>query len=82
MISEINQSALNIFNKFGYPTKKNENWKYTNLKKFQDQDFNTSLNFKISKPYGINLTNSINLTMINGKPIINKNDNYSLMLGT
>ena len=75
MISEINQSAINIFNKFGYPTKKNENWKYTNLKKFQNQNFNTSSNFEISKSCGINLTNSINLTMINGKPIINKNDN-------
>ena len=75
MINEINQSALNIFDKFGYPTKKNENWKYTNLKKFQNQNFNTSSNFTISNSYGMNLTNSINLTMINGKPIINENNN-------
>ena len=34
-INDINKGAASIFKSIGFPDKKNEFWKYTNLKKFQ-----------------------------------------------
>ena len=34
-IADINKQAQEKFNKVGYPSSKNEFWRYTSLKKFQ-----------------------------------------------
>jgi len=49
LISRINKEAETIFNSKGFPNHKNENWKYTSLKKFQRLNFS-----KASKSDSIN----------------------------
>jgi len=70
-ISNINQKALKVFNKHGFPHQKNEYWKHTNLKKFQSLKFLQSNNFKHSKD-DFNDFDSLDIpviTIINGKII-------------
>ena len=65
----INKNALDIFNNYGYPSKKNEDWKYTNLKKFKSLNFSKPKNFISSKKkynfddLGITTVNIINNTI-------------------
>ena len=73
----INKNALDIFNCYGYPNKNNEDWKYTNLKKFQSFNFSKPENFIQSKrkynfdDLGITTINIVNnKIMFDNKPNI------------
>ena len=73
----LNKNALDIFNCYGYPNKNNEDWKYTNLKKFQSFNFSKPENFVPSKrkynfdDLGITTINIINnKIMFDDKPNI------------
>ena len=50
-IDNINHDALNFFKSVGFPNKKNEFWKYTNLKKFQSINFSEPKFFELSSNY-------------------------------
>jgi len=68
-INNINQKALKFFNKNGFPHKKNEYWKHTNLKKFQSLKFSKSNSFDYPK---VDIDNFYSLdiptiTIVNGK---------------
>ena len=70
-INNINQEALKIFNKNGFPHQKNEFWKHTNLKKFQSLKFSKSDSFDYPK---VDIDNFYSLdipsiTIVNGKII-------------
>lgn len=81
-INQINNSADKIFESVGYPDKKNEFWKYTNLKKFK------SLNLIDPSNYNINLE-SISafkelyfptITIYNGKIVSLPKNEYCLLI--
>ncbi len=44
-VHDLRQEAIKSFEKLGYPTTKHEEWKYTNVSKLSDQ------NFQLGKPY-------------------------------
>ena len=80
-IADINKQAKEKFNKVGYPSSKNEFWRYTSLKKFKSLDF---INIE-NKENDIKHSFSFNLdipciTIYNGKIIsYPKNKNCSLL---
>ena len=70
-ISNINQEALEFFNKNGFPHQKNEFWRHTNLKKFQSLKFSKSNSFDYPKAdidnfYSLDIPT---ITIVNGKII-------------
>ncbi len=70
-ITDINNRASKVFKSVGFPNKKNEFWKYTNLKKFQSINFDECKNFDESSKVSNELDElSIpTITILNGKVI-------------
>ena len=68
-ISNINEKALKIFNKNGFPNQKNEYWKHTNLKRFQSIKFSKPNNFDYSKNHfnHFDFLDIPTITIVNGK---------------
>jgi len=73
MLSKIRNKAKSIYSELGYPSTKNEMWKYTNVNSFNDyifKDFNQSSenldDIKLSDKF-------YNIILCNGQ-LINKND--------
>ena len=69
MLSKIRNNAKNIFSQHGYPSIKDENWKYTSTENFQNCNVNLSKNidYDINK---INLPDDMyNIVICNGKLI-------------
>ena len=48
-INDVNNDAAIIFKSIGFPDKKNEFWKYTNLKKFQSINMTEPQKFDLSQ---------------------------------
>ena len=48
LVSKQKEAFLN-FEKIGFPTTKNEEWKYTNLASMLEEDFNTSSSVALTK---------------------------------
>jgi Fe-S cluster assembly protein SufD len=46
-VNELRGEAITNFEKTGFPSKKNENWKYTSLKKIINQDFSLFLKLNV-----------------------------------
>jgi len=71
-VHEIRQKAIHSFEAQGFPTKKDEEWKYTNLKSLLKNDFNLfpltnkSVEFKDVETYLINEIESYKLIFIDG----------------
>ncbi|PHQ57411.1 MAG: Fe-S cluster assembly protein SufD [Lutibacter sp.] len=71
-VHSIRQKAIQNFEVEGFPTKKNEEWKYTNLKPLLKHDFSvfpsaeTSVEFKNVEKYLINEIESYKLIFIDG----------------
>ena len=82
-INDINNDAAKIFKSVGFPDKKNEFWKYTNLKKFQSINKSKPKKFNLSKKsfkefYDISIPI---ITILNGKVIsYPKDKSCSLLL--
>ena len=68
-INDVNNDAAIIFKSIGFPDKKNEFWKYTNLKKFQSINMTEPQKFDLSQDSFTNFDNlSIPvITILNGK---------------
>ena len=68
-ISSINAKALKVFNANGFPHKKNEYWKHTNLKKFQSLKFSKSNHFNYSKNHfnDLDFLDIPTITIVNGE---------------
>jgi hypothetical protein len=68
-ISSINEKALKVFNTNGFPHKKNEYWKHTNLKKFQSLKFSKSNHFNYSKNHfnDLDFLDIPTITIVNGE---------------
>lgn len=69
MLSNIRNRAKDIFSKIGYPSTKEEKWKYTSLKNFNDyeSDHSSKIDYKLDKA---NLSKeSINIILCNGELI-------------
>ena len=80
-IADINKQAQEKFNKVGYPSSKNEFWRYTSLKKFKSLDFISIENKEndIKHSFSFNLDIPC-ITIYNGKIIsYPKNKNCSLL---
>ena len=68
-INDINNDAASIFKSIGFPDKKNEFWKYTNLKKFQSINMTEPQKFDVSQDSFENF-DSLSIpviTILNGK---------------
>lgn len=71
-LNQIRQSAIKKFKEQGFPTQKNEDWKYTNLKPLLKHNFSIfptaakSITLEDVKPYLLNNTESYNLVFVNG----------------
>tara|TARA_B100000965_G_scaffold214923_1_gene179698 strand:+ start:1508 stop:2725 length:1218 start_codon:yes stop_codon:yes gene_type:complete len=68
-INDINNDAASIFKSIGFPDKKNEFWKYTNLKKFQSINMTEPQEFDLSQDSFKNF-DSLSIpviTILNGK---------------
>ncbi|MDV7186752.1 Fe-S cluster assembly protein SufD [Lutibacter sp. TH_r2] len=71
-IHEIRSKAIHNFEQKGFPTKKDEDWKYTNLKTILKNDFNlfpevgNAIGFKNVREYLINEIESYTLIFIDG----------------
>ena len=82
-INDINNDAAKIFKSVGFPDRKNEFWKYTNLKKFQSINKSKPKKFNLSKKsfkefYDISIPI---ITILNGKVIsYPKDKSCSLLL--
>lgn len=72
-VHDIRSKAFNDFEKNGFPTKKDEEWKYTSLNSVLKADYNVfpkrteTLEYKDVKKYFINETDCYNLVYIDGK---------------
>lgn len=71
-LNQIRQNAIEKFKEEGFPTQKNEDWKYTNLKPLLKHNFSVfpstakSITLEDVKPYLLNNTESYNLVFVNG----------------
>ena len=72
MLRSINKAAQEVFDTIGYPTKKDEHWKYCDLSSFKSKSFRISESFSSdNKQLLFNNRNHFNtLVIINGKLII------------
>ena len=68
-INSINHDAAKIFKSVGFPDKKNEFWKYTNLKKFQSINMTEPQKFDLSQDSFENFgsLSILVITILNGK---------------
>jgi len=72
-IHDIRSEAIKTFETNGFPTKKDENWKYTSLKSILKQDYSVfpkndnPLEYRAVKKYFIHDIDSYNLVFIDGK---------------
>jgi Fe-S cluster assembly protein SufD len=72
-VHDIRSKAFNDFENKGFPTKKDEDWKYTSLNSVLKTDYNvfpksqTSLVYQDIKKYLINETDCYNLVFVDGK---------------
>ena len=69
MLCEIRNRAKDIFSKIGYPSSKEENWKYTSLKNFNSykSDSSSKIDYKLDESNL--LKESINIILCNGELI-------------
>jgi len=73
LLSNLREEAIKIFEKEGFPTKKNEDWKYTALNKVIKEDFSVFANtenpieYKDVQPYFIHDIDSYKIIFIDGK---------------
>lgn len=71
-IHEIRRDALKTFEELGFPTKRHEEWKYTNLKPILKHDFKIfpktekAIEFKDVKRYFLNEVDTYKIVFING----------------
>ena len=71
-VGEIRQDALHFFEQNGFPTKRDEEWKYTNLKPILKHDYkllpktDEAIEFKDVKRYFLNDVDTYRLVFING----------------
>lgn len=71
-VGEIRQNALRFFEQHGFPTKRDEEWKYTNLKPILKHDYkllpktDEAIEFKDVKRYFLNEVDTYRLVFING----------------
>lgn len=72
-VNELRGEAITNFEKTGFPSKKNENWKYTSLKKIINQDFSLfpkierTIEYSDVQPYFIHDIDSYKIVFIDGK---------------
>jgi Fe-S cluster assembly protein SufD len=72
-VHDIRTEAIKNFENIGFPTKKNESWKYTSLKKILDTDYsifpseNTALDYSKIKKYLIDDIDSYKIIFVDGK---------------
>ncbi len=71
VLKDIRLEALKIFSEKGFPTKKEEAWKFTSLKSTLNNDFsltnsNSSVDLELVKPFVLNDTDSYKLIFIDG----------------
>lgn len=73
LLSNLREEAIKIFEDEGFPTKKNEDWKYTALNKVIKEDFSVFANtenpieYKDVQPYFIHDIDSYKIIFIDGK---------------
>ena len=73
LLSNLREEAIKIFEDEGFPTKKNEDWKYTALNKVIKEDFSVFVNtenpieYKDVQPYFIHDIDSYKIIFIDGK---------------
>ena len=81
-INSINHDAAKIFKSVGFPDKKNEFWKYTNLKKFQSINITEPQKFDLPQDSFKNFDNlSIPvITILNGKVILYPKNKSCLLI--
>ena len=71
-VNNIRQEALHFFEEKGFPTKRDEEWKYTNLKPVLKHDYKVlpkadeGLEFRDVKRYFLNDADTYRLVFING----------------
>ena len=72
-VDELRHEAIEIFDKTGFPTKKNEEWKYTNLAPLLKADYKLfpeseeiSIGYQDVKKYFIHDMDSYNIVFVNG----------------
>lgn len=71
-IHEIRREALKTFEELGFPTKRHEEWKYTNLKPILKHDFKVfpktekAIEFKDVKRYFLNEVDTYKIVFVNG----------------
>lgn len=71
-VHDIRKKALKTFEEMGFPTKRDEEWKYTNLKPILKHDFRVfpktekALEFKDVKQYFLNEVDTYKVVFING----------------
>jgi Fe-S cluster assembly protein SufD len=72
-VHDIRTEAIKNFENIGFPTKKNESWKYTSLKQILDTDYsifpseNTALDYSKIKKYLIDDIDSYKIIFVDGK---------------
>ena len=72
-VHDIRSKALSEFDKKGFPSKRDEEWKYTSLNSILKHDYNVfakseeSLNYSDVKKYFVNETDCYNLVYVDGK---------------
>ena len=72
-VHDIRTEAIKNFENIGFPTKKNESWKYTSLKQVLDTDYsifpseNTALDYSKIKKYLIDDIDSYKIIFVDGK---------------
>jgi len=72
-VHDVRSKAFSNFEQQGFPTKRDEEWKYTNLSSLLKSNYNifskgeSSLTYKDVKQYFINETDCYNLVFIDGK---------------
>ena len=73
LVSNLREEAIKIFEDEGFPTKKNEDWKYTTLNKVIKEDFSVfantenSIEYKDVQPYFIHDIDSYKIIFVDGK---------------
>mgnify|MGYP006090998919 CR=1 FL=1 len=72
-VHDIRTEAIKNFENIGFPTKKNESWKYTSLKQILDTDYsifpseNTAVDYSKIKKYLIDDIDSYKIIFVDGK---------------
>ena len=74
-VNELRSEAIKSFETNGFPTRKNEDWKYTSLKKVLDHDFSLfpkiepTIEYSDVQPFFIHDIDSFKIVFIDGKYI-------------